>query len=234
MSEYGYIKTAADAVIARVHAAAERAGRPVPRIVAVTKSAADEEVTALLATGLISEVAENRVQCMTARMALLQEAGYHPAFHLIGSLQTNKVKYVAGAVDLIQSLDSERLAEEIERRAAARDCVQSCLVEVNSGREEAKGGLMPEAVADFLIAMRAYPHIRIAGLMTMSPVTETPEGARPYFREVKGLFDHLRETGLLPEDSILSMGMSDSYEVAIEEGADLIRVGRAFFRKHEN
>ncbi len=231
MDVFEYVKASAEEVLARASAAAQRVHRPMPRIVAVTKSATDEEVIALARTGLVGEMAENRVQCLTARRTLLEGAGYHPAYHLIGSLQTNKVKYVAGQVHLIQSLDSDRLAEEIERRAAARDAVQACLVEVNSGREEAKGGLMPEEVEAFLTRMAAYPHIRIAGLMTMSPVTETPEGARPYFREVKRLFDHLRSDGILCPDAILSMGMSDSYEVAIEEGADLVRVGRAFFRK---
>ncbi len=229
MDTYEYVKAAAEAVIARAEAAARRAGRPMPRMVAVTKSATDEEVAALLATGLVTEVAENRVQCLTARMALAEGAGYTPAYHLIGSLQTNKVKYVAGEVSLIQSLDSERLAAEIERRCAAKGTVQACLVEVNSGREAAKGGVMPEEVETFLASLTDHPHIRVAGLMTMSPVTETPEGARPYFREVKQLFDHLRAAGKLPTDAILSMGMSDSFEVAIEEGADMVRVGRAFF-----
>ncbi len=233
MSEYEYVKKAAEAVLARAGRAAERAGRPMPRVVAVTKSATDEEVLALLKTGLVTEVAENRVQCLTARKALLDGAGYAPVYHLIGSLQTNKVKYVVGEVAMIQSLDSERLAAEIERRAAARGVTQACLVEVNSGREENKGGLMPEGVEDFLISLRAYPHIHVAGLMTMSPVTETPEGARPYFREVKQLFDRLTAAGVLSRGASLSMGMSDSYEVAIEEGADIVRVGRAFFRKNE-
>ncbi len=231
MENYEYVRAAAEAVLARAGEAARRAARPMPRIVAVTKSASDEEVLALMETGLVSEIAENRVQCLTARMTLIHDAGYRPTCHLIGSLQTNKVKYVAGQVDLIQSLDSEKLAREIEHRCVARETVQDCLVEVNSGREEAKGGLMPEAVAAFLTQVKECPHICVRGLMTMSPVTETPEGARPYFREVKHLFDDLVAAGQLPADAILSMGMSDSYEVAIEEGADLVRVGRAFFRK---
>ncbi len=226
-----YVKKATEEVLERVRAACARAGRPAPRLVAVTKSATDEEVLALMETGLVSEVAENRVQCMTQRRGLLSGAGYTPVYHLIGSLQTNKVKYVVGEVSLIQSLDSERLAAEIEKQAAKRGIAQACLVEVNSGREEAKGGVMPEETEAFLNALSAYPHICVAGLMTMSPVTDSPEGARPYFRETKELFDRLRSAGVLPEDAILSMGMSDSFEVAIEEGADMIRVGRALFRE---
>ncbi len=230
MENYEYVKTAAEAVLARARDAARRVSRPMPRMVAVTKSATDEEVTALLETGLVDEVAENRVQCLTARMTLIEGAGATPRYHLIGSLQTNKVKYVAGKVELIQSLDSIRLADEIERRCAMRDTVQACLVEVNSGREENKGGLMPEEVEGFLVTLRSMPHIRVAGLMTMSPVTATAEEARPYFRLVKDLFDDMKRAGHLPADAILSMGMSDSYEVAIEEGADMVRVGRAFFK----
>ncbi len=231
METYEYVKKAAETVIARAQAAAIRVHRAMPRMVAVTKSASDEEVLALLGTGLVSEVAENRVQCLTARRNLIEDALCHPDYHLIGSLQTNKVKYVVGKVSLIQSLDSERLAAEIERRCASARITQACLVEVNSGRETAKGGVMPEDAEAFLETLSQYPHIRVAGLMTMSPVTETPEGARPYFREVKTLFDKLRGEGKLPQDAILSMGMSDSFEIAIEEGADMVRVGRAFFRE---
>ncbi len=231
MTDGAYVKEAAEDILRRVREAAARAGRALPRVVAVTKSAEDAEVSALMATGLVSEVAENRVQCLMARQALIAGGGYQPTYHLIGSLQTNKVKYVVGACSLIQSLDSEKLACEIEKQAAKRNIVQDCLVEVNSGREEAKGGVMPEDAVDFVHSLAAYPHIRVAGLMTMAPVTDTSEGARPYFRLTKEIFDKLASEGMLGDNPILSMGMSNSFEVAIEEGATLIRVGRSFFRR---
>ncbi len=229
MQDYAYVRDAVESIMARVSDAAKRANRPMPCVVAVTKSATDAEVVALLETGLITHVAENRVQCYMARKDMMTMNGYQPNCHLIGSLQTNKVKYIAGHVSLIQSLDSERLAAEIEKQSAKRGVVQDCLVEVNSGREEAKGGVLPEDVEAFLHALKAYPHICVKGLMTMAPVTDTPEMARPYFRLTKQLFDTLSSDGFFGDDPILSMGMSHSFEVAIEEGATMVRVGRAFF-----
>ncbi len=220
-------------ILGEVEQLARHLGVPTPTVVAVTKSATDEEVLSLFSTGLVSHLAENRTSLFLARRTLLLEAGYTPTFHLIGSLQTNKVKHIAGLTDLIQSLDSLRLAAEIEKQAARRDATVDCLIEVNSGREEAKGGLLPEEVPAFLDALSDFPHIRPRGLMTMAPLSPTPEDSRPYFRLTRALFDTLASRGRLGDKPVLSMGMSSSWRVAMEEGANMIRIGRAFFGQND-
>ena len=207
-----------------------------PKLIAVTKSATDEEVRALLALG-VEAIAENRAQLFRARAdiidALPRTEGAPPEIHLIGSLQTNKVKYVVGRAATVQSLDSPKLAEALEAQAEKRGVTVPVLIEVNSGREEQKGGLLPEEVTAFAEALRAYPHLVPQGLMTMGPDCEDPEGYRPYFRLVRELAAALTARGLLPEHPTLSMGMSGSYEIAAEEGATHVRVGRTLFAKHE-
>ncbi|MBQ2718850.1 MAG: YggS family pyridoxal phosphate-dependent enzyme [Clostridia bacterium] len=230
--EYAYIERNLRNVRARLAAAAARAGRPVPRLIAVTKSADDGEVRALLGLG-IDAIAENRPQLFSARAALIDEADTDTEIHLIGHLQTNKAKTVVGRAALIQSLDSERLAAELQKQAERHGLTVPVLIEVNSGREEAKGGLLPEEVDAFAAALRAYPAITPLGLMTMGPDCEDPEDYRPYFRLVREAAERLSAAGLLPPSPLLSMGMSTSYEVAAEEGATHVRVGRTLFRKDE-
>ena len=228
MNQFSYIERNLCAVKSALSTAAARGGYPTPELVAVTKSASPEEVLALSALG-ISCMAENRVQLLRERRALL---GSGQAFDLIGSLQTNKVKYVVGEVRLVQSLDSLRLAEELSRIAERRGVTVSALVEVNSAREEAKGGLLPEEVEGFLAALAAFPAVRPLGLMTMGPASRDPDALRTCFRETRALFLSLCDKGAFPTDSpILSMGMSESFEIAAEEGATMVRVGRALFRQ---
>lgn len=229
-ADFGYIAENLARVRERLAAAAARGGHETPVLIAVTKSAADDEVRALLSLG-IDAIAENRAQMFTARAAIADEVGSPAEIHLIGSLQTNKVKYVVGRAAMIQSLDSLRLADEIERIAAKREVTVPVLIEVNSGREEQKGGLMPEDVPAFAEALTAYPHLSVRGLMTMGPDCDTPEEYRPYFRLVRGIAEELAGKGLLPPSPALSMGMSGSYEVAAEEGATHVRVGRTLFLK---
>ena len=229
--ERTYLQRNADEILSRLTLAAQSVGIEVPALVAVTKSGTLEEVVELISTTPISHVGENRVQMFLERQAALDAAGCTPEMHLIGSLQTNKVKYIVGRTSLIQSLDSIRLAEEIEKQSAKRGFITSCLIEINSGREEAKGGVLPEDAETFLDEVRAYPHIAIRGLMTMAPVTPTPEDARPYFRLTRTLFEKLGQGGAFGDAPILSMGMSHTYEVATQEGATMVRVGRAFFEK---
>ncbi len=229
---YSYIKENLAGVRARLAAAALRSGNPPPRLLAVTKSATDEEVRALLSYG-VDAIGENRAQLFKARLEIVKECAPLTEVHLIGSLQTNKVKYIVGNAALIQSLDSLKLCEEIERLSAKREIMTPVLIEVNSGREEAKGGLMPEEVTGFAESLSAYPHLLPAGLMTMGPDCENPEDYRPYFRLTRALFEQLKAKGLFAVDApILSMGMSGSYEAAAEEGATLVRVGRTLFAKH--
>lgn len=231
---FSYVQRNLATVLSELRAVADRVGKPPPLLVAVTKSASDGEVLALAAAG-VPAMAENRVSNFRARAALLAAAGYPVPLHLIGSLQKNKVKYIAAEAALIQSLDSFSLAEEIERQGARVGRRIPVLAEVNIGNEESKGGVMRDDFGAFVreIARRAYPHIALRGVMTMAPAMEEEEGYRPYFRATRELFVALRDEGCFTGVPLLSMGMSGSYRVAAEEGADLVRVGRRLFLKEE-
>ena len=172
-----------------------------------------------------------KIQELVRRGELLRAAGYTPALHEIGSLQKNKVRHIAPSVALIHSVDSLALALEIDKRARAIGRRIPVLVEVNSAREPAKGGVMPEECEELIGQLRDLEGIRLAGLMTMGPVTDEPEAIRPYFALTKKLFDRLCLAGAFEGEAILSMGMSDSYKVAIEEGSTMVRVGRRLFTK---
>lgn len=220
--------------LSRIRAAcadiAKKLGVDMPDILAVTKSAESGEVEALVKAFGHKLIGENRTSLFNERYDLFDE-NERPEMHLIGSLQTNKVKYIAGKTALIHSLDSERLAMEIEKQAAKRDIKMRVLIEINSAREEAKGGILPEDAERFAETVKKHEHIRLAGVMTMGPVLANAEDYRPYFRDTYTIFRSLREKGYFEEKPVLSMGMSDSYKVAIEEGATLVRVGRALFVK---
>ena len=136
---------------------------------------------------------------------------------------------------MIHSLDSIPLAQEIEKQAAKRDRTVDVLCEINCGREESKSGLMPEEAEDFCLSLAEFPHLRLRGFMTMAPKCEKNEEYRKYFQETSQLCLDIWQKKLHNIGRpILSMGMSDSFEVAIEEGADIVRVGRALFAQHEN
>lgn len=203
----------------RVAGACERAGRPRSSVclVAVTKTVPASDVDAAIAAGA-TDVGENRVQ--EARQKRPSVRG-SVRWHLIGHLQSNKVKDAVRMADVIQSIDSMALAEKIARAAAAEGKVQDVLLQVNIGREEQKSGAMPEETLSLTRAVAPLDGLRLLGLMAIPPLG-SPEEMRPYFRELRGLRDAagLRE---------LSMGMTDDFEVAIEEGATMIRVGRAIF-----
>lgn len=197
-------------------------------LVAVTKSGSDEELLALASVG-IGDIGENRPSELKRRGELLRSAGYAPRLHEIGNLQRNKVKLIIGDVDLIHSLDGLPLAAEIEKQAKKVGRRVRVLVEINSAREPQKGGIMPEDAEEFIKSLKDFSSIEVVGLMTMGPVCDDPEALRPYFKETKALYDRLNESRLI-NGEILSMGMSDSYVVAIEEGATLVRVGRKLFK----
>ena len=207
----------------------KEAGREVT-LVAVTKSGSDEELTALAEAG-VTDIGENRPGELRRRGDLLGGLGYTPRLHEIGNLQRNKVKLIIESVDLIHSLDSIALAEEINRQAERIGRKVPVLIEINSGHEEQKGGILPEAAEDFYLKVKELSHIEILGLMTMGPVCDDSEELRPYFRQTKELFDRLNRIHGFPNGGILSMGMSDSYQVAIEEGSTLVRVGRKLFSR---
>ena len=226
MEKHAYVKSNYDALVAEIGEYEKKYSRSIT-LVSVTKSGTDEELVALCRAGA-ANIGENRPGELRRRADLLREAGYTPTLHEIGNLQRNKVKYIIADVALIHSLDSLSLAEEIEKQAVKVGRRVPVLVEINSGREENKGGILPEEAEEFIASLSAYPSLTVSGLMTMGPVCE-PEEARIYFRETKKLFDSLKEKGAFVGDGILSMGMSDSYRVAIEEGSTLVRVGRKLF-----
>ena len=222
-----YIESNFRALVSEIDALAK--GRRVT-LVAVTKSGSDEELLVLCKAGAVN-IGENRPGELRRRGDLLKDQGFKPILHEIGNLQRNKVKLIISDVALIHSLDSLSLAEEIDKQAKKVGRVVPVLIEINSGREEQKGGILPEDAEEFLLALKDFSSIEVTGLMTMGPVCEDPEEMRPYFRETKELFDRLNQKYGFRE-GILSMGMSDSYAVAIEEGSTLVRVGRRLFKRN--
>jgi len=196
-------------------------------VVAAAKMRTPDEVRAVLAAG-ISIVGENYVQEAAAAQAAVSHAVAR--WHLIGHLQRNKAKDAVRLFDLIQTVDSVRLAEAVDAASRALGRIMPVLVEINSGRESQKAGALPEDAADFVRTLDRLEAIRVVGLMTMGPLVADPEALRPAFRETKRLFDGLSRLALeRTKMQILSMGMSDSYRVAIEEGATMVRVGTALF-----
>ena len=223
---FDYIKRNLDELCREIKTAEKKYGREIT-LVAVTKSGSDEELMALAECG-ITDIGENRPQELRRRGDLLKAGGHSVQLHEIGNLQRNKVKLIIEDVSLIHSLDNLSLAAEIDKQAKRVDRVIPVLVEINSAREDQKGGILPEDAEEFIRSLGEFTSIRVQGLMTMGPVVADPEELRPYFRETKALYDDLKEKSLF-EGGILSMGMSDSYAVAIEEGSTLVRVGRKLF-----
>ena len=228
MSEFAYIEKNLRELLAEIGELAASVGREV-KLVAVTKSGSDEELLALCRAGAC-DIGENRPGELRRRGDLLREAGMTPTLHEIGNLQRNKVKLIIESVGLIHSLDNMALAREIDKQAGKVGRRVPVLIEINSACEEQKDGVLPSDAEEFFKEVRALPNISVAGLMTMGPVCENPEEIRPYFRLTRELFDRLNRTYGF-EGGILSMGMSDSYRVAIEEGSTLVRVGRKLFNK---
>ena len=199
-------------------------------VVAVTKSGSDEELLTLVKAGA-GDIAENRPTELKRRAELLHKSGYSPRFHEIGNLQRNKVKLIIGEASLIHSVGKYELGEEISRQATKLGITVPVLIEINSAREPAKGGAMPEEAEELYLKARSLPGLSVRGLMTMGPALENAEDMRPYFRLTNEIFDNIKEKHGFDGEGILSMGMSNSYAVAIEEGSTLIRVGRKLFEK---
>jgi pyridoxal phosphate enzyme (YggS family) len=213
-------------VRARLAAAAQRARRDpdAVTIVAVTKAVAPERVEEARAAGL-TVFGENKVQEAKAKIPLVSG---RVSWHVIGHLQTNKARDAVALFELIHSVDSVKLAGELDKWAWRAGKTQPVLLEVNVSGEASKSGLKPEDLAATLKQITAFPRIEIRGLMTMAPFADDAEKARPYFRRLRELRDEM-ESGLgvrLPE---LSMGMSHDFEPAVEEGATMVRIGVAIF-----
>ena len=231
MREFDYIKTNFEELTEEIEKIAGICGTPAPKLVSVTKSGSDAELLALFGFGA-KACGENRPQELKRRGDLLREAGLFPELHEIGNLQSNKVKMIAEKVTLIHSLDSFSLAKEINRQAQKFGRVIPVLIEVNSAKEEQKGGINPELVIPFFESLKELTSIEVKGLMTMGPAECEERELRSYFRLTKKLFDRIDTEYGFGEGATLSMGMSDSYGLAIEEGSTLVRVGRKLFRKN--
>ena len=247
-------------VEARVRAACERVGRDRSEVtlIAVSKTKPLEQVCDLIAAG-VRDFGENKVQELTGKQDVLAgrkkvsedthvPAGEADAFdvpaetasavrwHLIGHLQRNKVKYIVGRAALIHSVDSLRLAQEIEKEAVKLEAASGApaevpvLIEVNIGNEESKTGVAPEEFGEFYGRMGDFSALNVRGIMTMAPKCEKIEDFRAYFRKSYQIYlDFLRKKPHNIGESVLSMGMSDSFECAVEEGSNLVRVGSAIF-----
>jgi len=195
-------------------------------LVAAAKERTAEEVRAAVRAG-VTHVGHNYVQEAARMIPLVLEP---VRWHMIGHLQTNKVKLAVPLFDLIETVDSWRMAQELERRCAALGKELPVLIEVNSGREANKTGVLPEEVDALAQRISALAHLRVQGLMTMGPRFGDPEDARPYFRATRQAFERLAHANLPHvEMRYLSMGMSNSFRVAIAEGANMVRIGTLLF-----
>ncbi|MYD31221.1 MAG: YggS family pyridoxal phosphate-dependent enzyme [Nitrospira sp. SB0661_bin_20] len=214
----------------RIRRAAERAGRDPSdvRLVAATKYVEASRVLDAIRVGL-NIFGENRWQEARDKMQAVGERG-NVEWHFIGRLQRRKLKWLAGRFNLIHSVESLEQAEEIQRRAHERHISQAILLEVNVGGEESKGGLSVDALPSAISQIDAFPSVCVQGLMTVPPWNPDPELMRPYFQRLKQLAELVSS---LPLQRVrmreLSMGMSNDFEVAVEEGATLVRVGTALF-----
>ncbi|MEE9935009.1 MAG: YggS family pyridoxal phosphate-dependent enzyme [Deltaproteobacteria bacterium] len=212
----------------RMAAAAARAGRDPAgiRLMAVSKTVEPERIRQAIDAG-IGLLGENYVQEAREKIPAVGQA---VQWHMIGHLQTNKVKYVVTLFDWIHSVDRLELAQELSRRAGQHGRVLNVLIEINVSGEASKNGARPADVLELARQVAALPNLSVRGLMTMPPYSDDPENSRPYFVALRRLRDELAAAAL-PGVAMaeLSMGMTDDFEVAIEEGATIIRVGRAIF-----
>lgn len=209
-------------VTQRIARACEKAGRVASdvKLVCVTKEASIEKTREVITCGA-DILGENRVQDAFNKHAIINDT---ISWHLIGHLQTNKVRTAVGLFDLIHSVDSLRLAAKIDSEAGKIGKRQDILIEVNVSGEAAKFGISPDDLTDLLGSISSFNNIIVKGLMTMAPEAPDPEKARPFFKKLKEIRNSIDRTW------DLSMGMSNDFEVAIEEGATLVRIGRAIFK----
>jgi hypothetical protein len=213
----------------RIAAACERVGRTPDEVtlVAVAKTFPADTIREAVRAG-VTDIGENYVQELLAKREQL--ATEQIRWHFVGHLQSNKVRHIAPWVALIHAVDSPGVAQEVDRRAAGAGRVVDLLVEVNTTGEETKFGVSPDATVSFLRSLDSLTHIRVAGLMTIGPFLPDPEGSRPMFRRLRQLRDEARSLGQANLTMRhLSMGMTGDFEVAVEEGATLVRIGTALF-----
>ncbi|MGN1085118.1 MAG: YggS family pyridoxal phosphate-dependent enzyme [Lachnospiraceae bacterium] len=228
MQERYSIKEAVSKVQENIIAACKRAGRNPEEVtlIAVSKTMPVAAIREAMACGLV-EFGENRPQELRDKQAEIKEPLH---WHMIGALQTNKLKYVVGKTVLIHSVDSEHLAEAIEAESEKRGVVSEILLEINIAGEASKHGIAPEELEGLVRKLALLPHLKVRGLMTVAPYTENPEENRPFFQKMKQLVVDINSKNI---DNVvmdrLSMGMTGDYEIAVEEGATLVRVGTGIF-----
>jgi hypothetical protein len=195
-------------------------------LVAAAKTRQPEEILEAVAAG-VKIVGENYVQ---EAEGAYEVVGNRAKWHFIGHLQKNKAKKAVRIFDMIETVDSVEIAREIDKRCAQINKIMPILIEINSGRERQKAGVFPEEAEQLIREISAYQNIKVLGLMTMGPFAGDPEDSRPYFVETKKTFDRIKQLGLPDVDMrYLSMGMTNSYKVAIEEGANTVRIGSKIF-----
>jgi pyridoxal phosphate enzyme (YggS family) len=216
-------------VLERIEEARLRRGTGQPvELLAATKTVPEGEVVYLVRECGLKLCGENRQQEFTAKYGAVTEAGARMDF--IGHLQTNKIRFVAGKAGLIHSLDSLKLASELNARCLSLGCVQDVLIEINIGEEDAKTGVAPDDFDEFRERMSDFEALSVRGIMTMAPKCEKNEDFRAYFKKSYQIYlDFLRKKPHNIGEGVLSMGMSDSYECAVEEGSTMVRVGSAIF-----
>jgi hypothetical protein len=214
----------------RVAEAAARSGRVAEAVtlVAVTKTVDAGLVRMLWELGA-SDIGENRLQEAQAKATQLADCGIR--WHMVGHLQTNKARAAVRLFSLIHSVDSPRLAQALQKRAAQDGLTVTVLIEVNTSGETSKFGAAPDAAAELTQTVDSCEHLHLRGLMTMAPIVERAEDTRPRFRRLRELRDTINDSGRLRRPlTELSMGMTQDFEVAVEEGATMVRIGSALFR----
>lgn len=225
------VKDRYEIVLDNIKKACDRSGRNPEDItlISVTKTHGAELINEAIDAGA-KDIGENKAQELCNKYDDVKPVRWH----FIGHLQTNKVKTIVDKVVMIHSVDSDKLASVIDKRAKSSGVVMDILVEINIGMEDSKSGATEEEARDLIKKIRdEYQNLRVRGLMCVPPITDNPENSRKYFKKLKDIFDSIKE---LSEDEYfdtLSMGMSGDYEVAIEEGATVVRVGTAIFGARE-
>ncbi|HCX61027.1 YggS family pyridoxal phosphate-dependent enzyme [Sedimentibacter sp.] len=223
------IKENIDGILERIADVCERSGRNPDDItlIAVSKTVNADRAREAVEAGILN-LGENRVQELTDKYEKLSDT--EVKWHMIGHLQKNKVKYIIDKVELIHSVESIELANEINKRAEKNNLKVNILVELNIGEEESKFGISEESVYDFVKSLEQFENINVLGIMTVAPFAEDPEEIRWVFKKMKVIFDKLSSMNIKNSNmKFLSMGMTNDFEIAIEEGANIIRIGTAVF-----
>ena len=213
-------------ILGEIAQSARKAGRKPEEVqlLVVSKTVGAERIQQAMDAGL-NAFGENRVQEWKEKYEILPK---NISWHIIGRLQKNKIKYIINKIELLHSLCALETAQEIERLSAREGVQTSCLVQVNIGREESKAGIEQEELERFLEQLQGFSHIKVQGLMAIAPFAENPEDVRCYFAKMRELYEKMPNEGNL-ERKFLSMGMSGDYKIAVEEGANIVRVGSKIF-----